>query len=41
MQIVKRILPAMIAGAVLAVAIPAVWRWIARTSRTQVHRIGQ
>jgi hypothetical protein len=36
---VKRILPAMIAGAVLAVAIPMLWRWIARTSNTQVHRI--
>jgi hypothetical protein len=29
----------MIAGAALAVAIPMLWRWISRTSDTQVHRI--
>jgi hypothetical protein len=31
----------MLIGAVLAVSIPMLWRWIARTSDTQVHRIHQ
>jgi hypothetical protein len=38
---VKRVLPAMIAGALLAAAVPAVRRRIARTTNTQVHRIGR
>lgn len=46
MKTLKRILPmrtvvAVLAGVALAVAVPAIWRRIARTTNTQVHRINQ
>jgi hypothetical protein len=37
----RRTLLTLLAGAALAVAAPLAWRWIARTSKTQVHRINQ
>ncbi|GAA2446334.1 hypothetical protein GCM10010191_74160 [Actinomadura vinacea] len=40
-MIMKRVLPALIAGALLALAVPVAWRRIARTTRTQVHRVNQ
>lgn len=36
----QRILPPALAGALLVV-VPLLWRWLARKSRTQVHRINQ
>jgi hypothetical protein len=38
---VQRTLVALLAGAALAIAAPLLWRWYARTTRTQVHRINQ
>ncbi len=29
------------AGGLAVAAVPLVWRWVRRTSRTQVHRINQ
>jgi hypothetical protein len=38
---VRRTLLTLIIGAALVAAAPRLWRWIARTSNTQVHRINQ
>lgn len=38
---VRRTLLTLTIGAALAVAAPLLWRWIARTSNTQVHRVNQ
>jgi hypothetical protein len=37
---VRRTLLTLIIGAALAAAAPPLWRRLARTSNTQVHRIG-
>jgi hypothetical protein len=37
----RRTLLTLVIGAGLAAAAPWLWRWIARTSNTQVHRINQ
>ena len=41
MRTMKRVVVALLCGVALAVAVPALWRWIARTTGTQVHRINQ
>jgi hypothetical protein len=38
---VRRTLLLLFAGAALAVALPLLWRWFARTTNTQVHRVNQ
>jgi hypothetical protein len=38
---VRRTLLTLLIGAGLALAVPVLWRWIARTANTQVHRINQ
>lgn len=30
-----------VAGTAVVIAVPLLWRWFARKSRTQVHRINQ
>lgn len=37
----RRLLLTMALGAALALATFAGWRWLARTSQTQVHRVNQ
>jgi hypothetical protein len=37
----SRTLAALLAGAALALGTPLLWRWFARTTNTQVHRINQ
>lgn len=37
----RRTVLLLLAGAALAVALPLSWRWFARTTNTQVHRVNQ